>query len=128
MQLAVLTLFPEMFAAITEHGITGRAVRENKLALTPVNPRDFTTDRQGTVDDRPFGGGPGMVMKVEPLAKALASAKARVGEDALVVYLSTQGQTLTQDSVDELAKQRNLDLIAGRSVGIYELFIVAYMY
>src|SRR5690625_1781667 len=102
MQLAVLTLFPQMFAAITEHGVTGRAVRENNLTLTPVNPRDFTTDRHGTVDDRPFGGGPGMVMKVEPLAKALASAKSIVGEDALVVYLTPQGEPLTQGLVDEL--------------------------
>ncbi len=125
MQLAVLTLFPQMFAAITEHGVTGRAVRESKLTLTPVNPRDFTTDRHGTVDDRPFGGGPGMVMKIEPLAKALASAKSIVGEDALVVYLTPQGEPLTQGLVDELAQRSNVVLIAGRYEGIDERFIEA---
>src|SRR5699024_6292728 len=99
--------------------------RESKLTLTPVNPRDFTTDRHGTVDDRPFGGGPGMVMKIEPLAKALASAKSIVGEDALVVYLTPQGEPLTQGLVDELAQRSNVVLIAGRYEGIDERFIEA---
>src|SRR5699024_12838465 len=74
--------------------------RESKLTLTPVNPRDFTTDRHGTVDDRPFGGGPGMVMKIEPLAKALASAKSIVGEDALVVYRSEEHTSELQSRFD----------------------------
>lgn len=125
MQLAVLTLFPDMFAAITDYGVTGRAVKETTLDVITINPRDFATDKHGTVDDRPFGGGPGMVMKIEPLAKALASAKEQVGEDALVVYLTPQGKPLTQVGVVELAKHRNMILIAGRYEGVDERFIEA---
>ncbi len=128
MQIAVLTLFPDMFTAITEYGVTGRAVRENILALTPINPRDFATDKYGTVDDRPFGGGPGMVMKVEPLTRALAAAKSQVGEDALVVYMTPQGKPLAQQDVDWLAQQRNMILVAGRYEGIDERFIEAHVH
>jgi len=125
MQLAVLTLFPDMLAAVTDYGVTGRAVQDGTLNVTAINPRDFTTDRHGTVDDRPFGGGPGMVMKIEPLAQALAAARQQLGNDALVVYLTPQGKPLTQATVDRLAVQQNLVLIAGRYEGIDERFVEA---
>jgi tRNA (guanine37-N1)-methyltransferase len=75
MQLAVVSLFPQMFDAITEYGVTGRAVKKGQLHIQYWNPRDFTEDKHRTVDDRPYGGGPGMVMKVEPLQKAIRAAK-----------------------------------------------------
>ena len=120
MKVTVLTLFPEMLRAVTDHGITGRAVEKGKLAVTAVNPRDFTHDRHQTVDDRPFGGGPGMVMKAEPLAAALRSVG---GEQKHVVYLSPQGRPLDQASVDRLAGVDELVLLAGRYEGIDERVI-----
>ena len=76
MQIALVSLFPEMFAAISDHGVTGRAVRQGLLQLSHRNPRDFTSDRHRTVDDRPYGGGPGMVMMIDPLQQAIAAARA----------------------------------------------------
>lgn len=127
MRVDVLTLFPEMFAAISEHGITSRAVRQDLLQLHCWNPRSYTEDRHQTVDDRPFGGGPGMVMKIEPLKRALADAKAAAGGAAKVVYLSPQGRRLDQAAVRELAKEEALILIAGRYEGIDERFIEAHV-
>ena len=123
LRVEVISLFPEMFSAITSYGITSRAVKQELLTLNCHNPRDYTTDRHQTVDDRPFGGGPGMVMKVKPLEGALASAKAAAGEGAKVIYLSPQGRKLTQQAVRELAQERALILIAGRYEGIDERFI-----
>lgn len=120
MKLALLTLFPDMLQALTGYGITGRAVDSGRLTVSAVNPRDFTTDRHGTVDDRPFGGGPGMLMKVEPLLAALASAREQVGSSAKVIYLTPQGSPLTQAAVDRLASEPALILIAGRYEGIDE--------
>ena len=80
LRIEVISLFPEMFSAISEYGITSRAVKQGLLQLTCWNPRDYTTDRHHTVDDRPFGGGPGMVMKIKPLEDALVQAKAAAGE------------------------------------------------
>ena len=114
MRVEVITLFPEMFAAIGEYGITSRAVRQELLKLNCWNPRDYTTDRHHTVDDRPFGGGPGMVMKIKPLEDALASARQATGETAKVIYLSPQGRRLNQAAVRELAQEDALILIAGR--------------
>lgn len=125
MNIAVLTLFPEMFQAITEHGVTGRAVARGLLNVSPVNPRDFTRDKHRTVDDRPFGGGPGMLMKMEPLLAALAEARAQVGEQARVVYLTPQGQRLDQPAVERLAQAPAMILIAGRYEGIDERFVDA---
>ncbi len=127
MRVDVLTLFPEMFAAISEHGITSRAVRQDLLQLHCWNPRSYTEDRHQTVDDRPFGGGPGMVMKIEPLKRALADAKAAAGGAAKVIYLSPQGRRLDQAAVRELAKEEALILIAGRYEGIDERFIEAHV-
>ncbi len=127
LRVEVITLFPEMFAAISEYGITSRAVKQGLLQLTCWNPRSYTTDRHHTVDDRPFGGGPGMVMKIKPLEDALLDAKQASGENAKVIYLSPQGRRLTQSAVRELATVEALILIAGRYEGIDERFIEAYV-
>lgn len=92
MRVEVISIFPEMFAAISQYGITSRAVKQGLLQLNCHYLRDFTDDRHQTVDDRPFGGGPGMVMKIKPLEGALAAAKASAGEKAKVIYLSPQGR------------------------------------
>ena len=124
MQLGIVTLFPEMFAAVTEHGISGRAVRSGLMNLELFNPRDYTTDKHRTVDDKPFGGGPGMLMKTEPLIASIAAArqavrqKQTIGEKARVIYLSPQGQTLKQGSIIDLAKRESMILLCGRYQGI----------
>ena len=127
MRVEVITLFPEMFAAIGEYGITSRAVKQELLKLNCWNPRDYTTDRHHTVDDRPFGGGPGMVMKIKPLEDALASARQAAGETAKVIYLSPQGRRLNQAAVRELAQEDALILIAGRYEGIDERLLSQYV-
>ncbi|MCJ8169765.1 tRNA (guanosine(37)-N1)-methyltransferase TrmD [Atopomonas sediminilitoris] len=127
MHVSVISIFPEMFAAISEYGITSRAVKQGLLTLHCCNPRDFTEDRHQTVDDRPFGGGPGMVMKMQPLERALACAKEAAGAQAKVIYLSPQGRTLRQAAVRELATSESLILIAGRYEGIDERFIEAHV-
>lgn len=114
----VITLFPEMFAAITQSGITGRALQAGLWQLATWNPRDFTTDNYRTVDDRPYGGGPGMVMLAEPLEKALDAARAAGG--GRVVYLSPQGRKLEQGRVMELSKEASLTLLCGRYEGVDE--------
>lgn len=125
MQIGVITLFPGMLAAITEHGITGRAVKQGLLTLQSWNPRDFTEDRHQTVDDRPYGGGPGMVMKAAPLQRAIDAAKQQLGAEATVAYLSPQGRRLDQAGVEELASRKHLILIAGRYEGVDERLIEA---
>ncbi|MDR6179692.1 tRNA (guanine37-N1)-methyltransferase [Pseudomonas sp. SORGH_AS 211] len=121
MRIAVISLFPEMFEAVSAYGVSGRAMKQGLLELTCYNPRSYTEDRHQTVDDRPFGGGPGMVMKIQPLERALADAK---GDSAAkVIYLSPQGRKLDQAAVRELAQEEHLILIAGRYEGIDERFI-----
>ena len=127
LRVEVITLFPEMFSAISEYGITSRAVKQGLLQLTCWNPRAYTEDRHQTVDDRPFGGGPGMVMKIKPLEDALVSARQATGASAKVIYLSPQGRKLTQQAVKGLAEQESLILIAGRYEGIDERFIEAHV-
>ena len=114
----VITLFPEMFSAVTESGITGRALQAGLWRLQTWNPRDFTTDNYRTVDDRPYGGGPGMVMLAEPLEKALDAASAAGG--GRVVYLSPQGRKLDQRKVMALSKETGLTLLCGRYEGVDE--------
>ena len=114
----VVTLFPEMFAAITGSGITSRALDAGLYSVTTWNPRDFTTDNYRTVDDRPFGGGPGMVMLAEPLAKALEAARAAGA--GRVIYLSPQGRKLDHRRVVELAREAALTLLCGRYEGVDE--------
>jgi len=118
MQFDVVTLFSEMFTAITQSGITRRAFEQNRCALSFWNPRDFTTDNYRTVDDRPYGGGPGMVMLAKPLEAAIDAAKARQMQQGLprpkVIYLSPQGRTLTHQRVMQFAAEPGLVLLCGR--------------
>lgn len=119
----VVTLFPEMFGAITQYGVTRRAVDLGLFDLQAWNPRDYTADNYHRVDDRPFGGGPGMVMIPEPLEAALAAAKARQRSacaEPHTVYLSPQGKPLTHDKVMELVAKPGLVLLCGRYEGVDE--------
>lgn len=114
----IVTLFPEMFRAVTESGITSRALQQGLWQMKTWNPRDFTTNNYRTVDDRPFGGGPGMVMLAEPLEKALDAAKAAGG--GRVIYLSPQGKKLDHDKVMGFSKETSLILLCGRYEGVDE--------
>ncbi len=118
MQFDVLTLFPEMFSAITQSGITRRAFEQGRCSLHLWNPRDFTTDRHRTVDDRPYGGGPGMVMLARPLEQAINAARERQQQAGLprprVVYLSPQGRALTHERVMQMRDEPGLVLLCGR--------------
>ncbi|MBO6702937.1 MAG: tRNA (guanosine(37)-N1)-methyltransferase TrmD [Pseudomonadales bacterium] len=120
MWIGVISLFPEMFEAIEGSGITRRAIEGDLLELRIWNPRDFATDKHRTVDDKPYGGGPGMLMKVAPLKAAIEAAKTEAGEHAKVIYLSPQGTPLTQAKLEEYAGSRELILVAGRYEGIDE--------
>ena len=124
MRIDVVSLFPHMFDALRQDGITGRAIERGLLQLEVTNPRDFTTDRHQTVDDRPYGGGPGMVMMLPPLRDAINAAREaaeidRVGESK-VIYMSPQGRPLDQRMATELSQASNLILVAGRYEGIDE--------
>lgn len=125
MWVGIVSLFPEMFEAITAYGITGRAVENQLLTLVFWNPRDFATDKHRTVDDKPYGGGPGMLMKVGPLRDAIAAAKAEGGAGCRVICLSPQGRKLTQQDLKRLAVVPKLVLVAGRYEGIDERVIEA---
>ena len=114
----VVTLFPEMFGAITGSGITSRALDAGLYSLTTWNPRDFAADRYRTVDERPYGGGPGMVMLAEPLERALDGIKLAGG--GRVIYLSPQGKKLDHRRVLEFSKERSLTLLCGRYEGVDE--------
>ena len=118
MQFDVVTLFPEMFRALTDWGITSRAAKQERYALRTWNPRDFTTDNYRTIDDRPYGGGPGMVMLAKPLEATIAAAKARQVELGLppprVVFMSPQGKPLTHERVMALKDEPGLLLLCGR--------------
>ena len=122
LEVTVITLFGDMFNALTEHGITGKAFESGLLKVNCINPRDFTVDAHRTVDGRPFGGGPGMVMMVEPLQKAIESARAHL-QAAPVLYMNPQGRLLDQDGVRELAKRSSLIFLAGRYEGIDQRLI-----
>jgi len=122
----VITLFPQMFEALTQYGITRRAAEQGKYQLRTWNPRDFTEDNYRTIDDRPYGGGPGMVMLAEPLAGAIAAARQRQSADGVkrsrVIYLSPQGRLLNHAAVKALVAQQDegLILLAGRYEGVDE--------
>lgn len=120
MQVGIVSLFPEMFAAIRDYGITGRACRNGLLDIKCWNPRDFTADRHRTVDDKPFGGGAGMLMKTEPLCAAISAARQAQSAKPTVIYLSPQGRRLDQAGVIELAGRSNLVMVCGRYQGIDE--------
>ncbi|PSJ39316.1 tRNA (guanosine(37)-N1)-methyltransferase TrmD [Zobellella taiwanensis] len=125
MWIGVVSLFPEMFRAVSDYGVTGRAVKDGLLTFECWNPRDFTRDKHRTVDDRPYGGGPGMLMMVQPLREAIAAARSAAGEGARVIYLSPQGRRLDQQGVRELAGRDKLILVAGRYEGVDERVIQA---
>ena len=129
MKISVVSLFPEMFEAISRYGISGRAVERGLLELSLINPRLFTSDRHQTVDHRPYGGGPGMVMMAEPLRQALAEARAQVapeqgGETARVIYMSPQGRPLDQAGLEHLAA-KPLVILAGRYEGVDERLLAS---
>lgn len=143
MNVAVITLFPEMFSALCDYGITGRAVKDGLVNIAFFNPREFTTDKHQTVDDRPYGGGPGMVMKVEPLKKALDSAmlwhdklaqnsqdfdSGQAGKHPVkVVYMSPQGKVLNHAALSDQVQSPDIVLIAGRYEGVDQRFIDRYV-
>ena len=120
MRIEVVTLFPELVRGALAAGVLGRAVQRGLLEVGTEDPRAHTRDVHRTVDDRPYGGGPGMVMKPEPLSAAIAAAAARVPEGTLRVALSAQGEVLTQGRLAELARRPGLVLVAGRYEGIDE--------
>ena len=123
MNIQVVTLFPESVNALLQFGVTGRAVERGLLKVGTSNPRDYATDKHKTVDDRPYGGGPGMVMKVETLRAAIGQAREQAGAGAKVLYLSPQGRSLDQAGVRELAARPALVLVAGRYEGVDERII-----
>ena len=122
MRIQVITLFPEEFSPLVSLGVTGRGISSGKVALELLNPREFATDRHRTVDNRPYGGGPGMVMAVEPLRSTIRAAKERAGL-AKASLLSPQGRPLDQDAMRKLAQREELILVCGRYEGIDERLI-----
>ena len=125
MRFDVITLFPEMFEA-SRQGVTGRAIERGQVGLQLWNPRDYTHDVHRTVDDRPYGGGPGMVMKVEPLRAAILDAKAAAPQSK-VIYMSPQGRPFTQAAAQQMSEQPGFILLAGRYEGIDERLIEAHV-
>ncbi len=129
MWFGIVSLFPEMFGSLTQSGVTSRAFDQQQVTIDFWNPRDFTQDKHRTVDDRPYGGGPGMLMKVQPLRDAIHAAKKHAqqqgAENTKVVYLSPQGRQLDQEGVVALSKQSHLILVAGRYEGIDQRVIDA---
>jgi tRNA (guanine37-N1)-methyltransferase len=132
MRFDVITLFPEMFDAITRYGVTRRAAEQGKFVLQTWNPREFTSDNHRTVDDRPYGGGPGMLMMAEPLAHAIEAARLAQALEGVkkscVIHLSPQGRPLTHEVVKELlARDEGLILLASRYEGVDERLIRQYV-
>ncbi len=135
MYFAVITILPEMFAALTQFGITSRAIQNKQATIECINPRDFTTDNYRRIDERPFGGGPGMVMMAEPLAKAIHFAKAQAlqhgctvdAEHCPVVYLSPQGDTLDEAAILRLRELEGMILLCGRYEGVDERLLQRYV-
>ena len=124
MRFDVISLLPEMFDAISKYGITSRALQRKIYSLHMINPREFTADNHKTVDDRPYGGGPGMVMLAEPLAEAIKVAK-KMNANASVIHLSPRGTKLTHEKVMELSKAKGLILLASRYEGVDERLLDA---
>jgi tRNA (guanine37-N1)-methyltransferase len=122
-RFSVVTLFPEMFDNFFSQGVIGRAVKKGLIEVGIYNPRDYTSDKHRTVDDRPYGGGPGMLMMIQPLTDAIASAKLAASKQAKVVYLSPQGRRLDFEGVQTLSQYNDIVLVAGRYEGIDERII-----
>ena len=131
MFFAVITLFPEMFEAITDFGISGRAAKREIVQVTCINPREFATGNYKRVDERPFGGGPGMVMMAEPLSQAIKHAKELATQAGAVsvpvVYMSPQGKTLNESAVKEFVEYDGLIVLCGRYEGVDERLIQQYV-
>ena len=127
MHISVVSLFPEMVSTVAEYGVVGRARRRQIVALDIEDPRDYTNDAHRTVDDRPYGGGPGMVMKFEPLAKALQAARTATPDGSPVVYLSPQGRVFDQAEARRLAAMPGIIFLAGRYEGIDERLIESHV-
>jgi len=128
MWVGIVSLFPEMFEAVSRYGISRRAVEKGLLNIATWNPRDYTRDKHRTVDDKPYGGGPGMLMKVEPLKAAIEAALTEAAKiegegDCKVIFLSPQGRKLDQAGLADLASRQKLILVAGRYEGIDERLI-----
>jgi len=122
-RIDVITLFPPALEGLTGLGVTGRAIRDGQVELKTWNPRDLATDRHRTVDDRPYGGGPGMVMAVEPLSATIRAAREKQESGTRVSLMSPQGRRLNQAGIDELAGRQGLILVCGRYEGIDERVI-----
>ena len=123
MKIGLITLFPEMFDALLEYGISSRAVKNGLFEVKCFNPRAYAVDYHNTVDDRPYGGGPGMVLMAEPLRKSIKEASNWIGAKTKVIYLSPQGQVLTQKGVQLLSSESSLIFISGRYEGVDERVI-----
>ena len=123
MKIGLITLFPEMFDALLEHGISSRAVKNGLIEVKCFNPRTYVADYHNSVDDRPYGGGPGMVLMVEPLRKSIKEARNWIGAKTKVIYLSPQGQVLAQKGVQSLSSESSLIFISGRYEGVDERII-----
>lgn len=120
MHIGVISLFPQMFDVLSDYGVTARAMRDGLIRLQHWNPRNFARDHHRTVDDRPFGGGPGMVLAVEPLRAAIGAAKTSMGTGTSVVYLSPQGRTLDHETVTRFVTYGRLLLVCARYEGVDE--------
>ena len=122
-KLAFISIFPEMLSGLTEWGVTGRAARDELYTVEAIDPREFATDKHGTVDDRPYGGGPGMVMKAPMLSQSVKKAKALLGEDALVIAMSPQGVAVDEAMISRLVAHEAIIFVAGRYEGFDERFL-----
>ena len=127
MKIDVITLFPELVSTMHDYGVVGRALKTNKVVLDVINPRDFADNATGRVDDRPYGGGPGMVIQYEPLTKALDHVKAQTADATKVIYLSPQGRKIDQSAIRTLSHNTHMVLLCGRYEGIDERFIEAHV-
>lgn len=124
MYFGIITLFPEMFKAVTCYGVTGRACENGLIKVQCFNPRDYATDKFRTVDDKPYGGGPGMLMKVQPLRDAISEARSNAPAGTKVVCMSPQGKRLDHSMVREFCRQDSVILVAGRYEGIDERILL----
>ena len=122
-QFGFISIFPEMLSGLTEWGVTGRAARDRLFTVETVDPRQFATDKHGTVDDRPYGGGPGMLMKAPILSQSVRKAKQLLGDDALVVAMSPQGAPVDEAMIARLVTHKAIIFVAGRYEGFDERFL-----
>lgn len=125
MKIEVITLFPELVEVVTRHGMPRVAVEQNALELSCRNPRDFAQNKWRKIDERPFGGGPGMVMQAEPLAQTIEAAKAGIGSEAKVLMMSPQGERMDQRWFERLSKESGLIVLCGRYEGIDERLVTS---